>query len=235
MSQPLVKLEDLWKIYPVGDEGVTALAGITLDIHQGEYVAIMGHSGSGKSTMLNMLGCLDRPSKGKYFLGDDDVSIMTDAELSDVRNRRIGFIFQSFNLINWLTLEQNIEVPMFYLGTSRTDRRPRAQELAQLVGLDQRLGHKPSELSGGQRQRVAIARSLANDPLILLADEPTGNLDTGTTNEILDLFDTLHSRGRTIIMVTHEDDVAARAQRVITMRDGQIIYDGPPRDGGNLR
>ena len=234
MNQVLVKLEDLWKIYPVGDQKVVALGGIDLEISQGEYVAIMGHSGSGKSTMLNMLGCLDRPSKGKYHLGGDDVSIMSDSELSDVRNNRIGFIFQSFNLISWLTLEQNIEVPMFYKGVPRTERSPRRNELAKLVGLDERLGHRPNELSGGQRQRVAIARSLANDPLILLADEPTGNLDTKTTLEILDLFDTLHSRGRTIIMVTHEDDVAARAQRVITMRDGQIIYDGPPKVGGNL-
>ena len=234
MSQVLVKLENLWKIYPVGTQEVVALGGVDLEIKQGEYVAIMGHSGSGKSTMLNMLGCLDRPSKGKYHLGSDDVSVMSDSELSDVRNNRIGFIFQSFNLISWLTLEQNIEVPMFYKGVPRAERSPKSSKLAKLVGLEERLGHRPNELSGGQRQRVAIARSLANDPLILLADEPTGNLDTKTTFEILDLFDELHSRGRTIIMVTHEDDVAARAQRVITMRDGQIIYDGPPKAEGNL-
>ncbi len=225
----LVRLDQVWKIYDVGPAGVAALRDVTLSIAAGEYVAIMGHSGSGKSTMLNLLGCLDRPSRGEYWLGDDEVSTLDDAQLSELRNLRIGFVFQSFNLIQGINVLGNIEVPLFYRGVRRRHRHPRSRELAELVGLGDRTEHLPRELSGGQQQRVAIARSLANDPLILLADEPTGNLDSQTTEEILSLFDELHKRGRTIIMVTHEDDVAARAQRVLWLADGQVVSDERPR------
>jgi len=220
----LIRLESLWKIYPVGG-GVTALRDVDLRIEEGEYVAIMGASGSGKSTMLNVLGCLDRPTHGRYFLGGEDVSTMTDNELSEVRNLKIGFIFQSFNLIPQLSIVENIEVPLFYQGLPRHARHPRSRELAELVGLGERLGHRPNELSGGQQQRVAVARALANDPLVLLADEPTGNLDSHTTQEILDLFDDLHGRGRTIVVVTHEDHVAERTRRVVRLTDGRVESD----------
>jgi len=228
----LVRLEKLWKIYAVGPEGVPALRGIDLTIGTGEYVAIMGRSGSGKSTLLNVLGCLDQPTRGRYHLGGHDVSTMSDAQLSDVRNRQIGFVFQSFNLIAGLSVVENIEVPLFYQGVPQRQRHSRSRELAELVGLGNRLAHRPSELSGGQKQRAALARSLANDPLILLADEPTGNLDSRTTVEILDLFDEVHSRGRTVLIVTHERDIAERAERVIWLADGQVESDRP---GGSAR
>jgi len=221
----LISLERLWKVYQVGPEGVVALRDVTLRIGDGEYVAIMGHSGSGKSTMLNVLGCLDKPTGGHYRLGGQDVSAMHDDELSEIRNRRIGFIFQSFNLIPWLSVIQNIEVPLFYQGMARRHRHPRSRELAELVGLGDRMEHRTSELSGGQQQRVAIARSLANDPLMLLADEPTGNLDTQTSEEILTLIGDLHERGTAIIVVTHEQYVAARTQRIISLRDGRVESD----------
>ncbi|MCE5328397.1 MAG: ABC transporter ATP-binding protein [Planctomycetaceae bacterium] len=224
-GEDLVVLKGLVKSYTVGLQQVTALDGLTLTIAQGQYVAIMGPSGSGKSTLLNILGCLDRPSGGHYFLGGQDVSGMDDNDLSEVRNTRIGFIFQSFNLIRWLTVTANIEVPLFYQGVKRRDRHPRSRDLAKMVGLEHRMNHRPWELSGGQQQRVAIARALANDPLILLADEPTGNLDSHTTEEILSLFEDLHRRGRTIIMVTHEDSVAHRAGRIIRLRDGRVETD----------
>ncbi len=220
----LVHLEDVWKVYPVG-EGVAALRGVNLSISQGEYVAIMGHSGSGKSTLLNILGCLDRPTRGRYLIGDQDVSSMSDNELSDVRNLRIGFVFQSFNLIHGLTIVENIEVPLFYQGIPKSQRRQHSKKLAEMVGLGGRLTHRPRELSGGQQQRVAIARALANEPLVLLADEPTGNLDSKTSLEILRLFDELHRRGRTIIMVTHESDIAAYAHRVVHVADGLVASD----------
>lgn len=228
----LVKIENMWKTYVMGGQQVHALRGVSLTIHTGEYVAIMGHSGSGKSTMLNMLGCLDRPSNGHYWLGGEDVSTMDDDALSDARNRRIGFIFQSFNLIQQLTVVENIEVPLFYRGIPRRQRRQRSMELAMTVGLGNRLNHRPTQLSGGQQQRVACARALVNDPLILLADEPTGNLDSATSDEVLGLLDDLHARGRTIIMVTHEFDVAERAKRIIRLHDGLVESDRPTRRGG---
>jgi len=221
----LVNVENLWKTYALGGVTVPALRGIDLEVGDGEYVAIMGQSGSGKSTLLNLLGCLDRPTEGTYRLADEDVSRMSDGELSELRGRRIGFVFQSFNLIPQLSVWQNIEVPLFYQGVARADRHPRSRELAEAVGLGDRLRHRPAELSGGQCQRVAIARALANDPLILLADEPTGNLDSQTSEEILELIDDLHRRGRTIVMVTHEGHVAKRARRVVQLHDGQVVSD----------
>jgi len=221
----LVRLDNLWKVYHVGTSSVPALRGVSLSILHGEYVAIMGPSGSGKSTLLNVLGCLDKPTRGRYCIGGQDVSALSDNQLSGVRNLRIGFVFQSFNLIQQLTILQNIEVPLFYQGLPRRHRHPLSRRLAEMVGLGDRAHHRPRELSGGQQQRVAIARALANDPLILLADEPTGNLDTATSTEILGLFDELNQRGRTIIMVTHEDHVAAHAERVIRLRDGRVESD----------
>ena len=225
MMKELVRLESISKRYVMGRTVVTALDEVSLSIHEGEYVAIMGHSGSGKSTMLNVLGCLDKPTSGRYLLGGLDVSTMDDAALSDVRGRRIGFVFQSFNLIPQISVLANIEVPLFYLGMPRPQRHPRSSALADLVGLGHRKDHKPTELSGGQRQRVAVARALANDPLLILADEPTGNLDTRTSQEIMELFDDLYRRGRTIILVTHEDDVAGHARRVVRLKDGKVDSD----------
>jgi len=221
----LVRFDQVWKTYDVGAGPVHALQGLNMSLRAGEYVAIMGHSGSGKSTMLNLLGCLDRPTSGRYWLGGDDVSIYTDAKLSDVRNQKIGFVFQSFNLLPRISVLANIEVPLFYRGVVRGNRRPRSMELAEMVGLTDRIRHVPQELSGGQKQRVAIARALANDPLILLADEPTGNLDTTTSKDIMGLFDELHRRGSTILMVTHELDIAAHANRVVNLADGRIVQD----------
>ena len=221
----LVRLESLWKVYELGSVEVEALRGLDLQINEGEYLAVMGHSGSGKSTLLNLLGCLDKPSRGYYYLRGQDVSAMSDDELSEIRNLRIGFVFQSFNLIQWLSVVENIEVPLFYQGVARSERHPRSRELAELVGLGDRMDHRPQELSGGQQQRVAIARALANDPLLLLADEPTGNLDSQTTKEILDLIGDLHEKGKTVIVVTHERDVSARTGRIVQLRDGQIESD----------
>ena len=221
----LVRLEDVYKIYQMGQTEVRALDGVSFAVQRGDFVAIMGSSGSGKSTLLNLLGCLDRPSSGSYFLGGQDVSGMTDAELSDVRGRQIGFVFQSFNLIPQLSVLANIEVPLFYQGVPRSQRHPAARTLATQVGLAERMTHRPTELSGGQQQRVAMARALANDPLLLLADEPTGNLDSHTAQEILTLLEEMHGRGRTIIMVTHEEYVAARAHRIIHLSDGRVDSD----------
>ena len=222
--EPVIRLESVTKTYQVG-LGVTALDNVELSVPDGQYVAIMGSSGSGKSTMLNLLGCLDRPTRGKYFLGGDDVSTFSDNRLSATRNTRLGFVFQSFNLIPWMTVTQNIEIPLFYRGTRRRKRRRLSADLAEMVGLGERLGHRPFELSGGQMQRVAIARALSNDPLVLLADEPTGNLDTQTGEEIMEVFADLSARGKTIIMVTHEPHIAEHADRVITLQDGRIKAD----------
>ena len=220
-------VQDLSKIYSKPGTGVevAALRTVTIEFVRGEYTAMMGASGSGKSTLMNILGCLDRPTAGKYVLGGDDVSQLEDDELSEIRSRRIGFIFQNFNLIPQLTVLENLEVPMFYLGYPPAQRRARAKELAERVELSHRLDHRPTELSGGQQQRVCIARSLVNDPLILLADEPTGNLDSKTGEAILKLFDELVAAGKTILMVTHDPTVAHRCHRVIRLHDGLIASD----------
>jgi putative ABC transport system ATP-binding protein len=225
----LAELIDLAKSYRMGaDMVVEALRGVTLRIEEGEYLAIMGASGSGKSTLLNRLGCLDRPSSGRYLLGGEDVSQLSDGELSEVRGRRIGFVFQSFNLIPQLSALDNIEVPLFYQGMHRRDRRRRAMALAEQVGLGPRARHKPMELSGGEQQRVAIARALANDPLIILADEPTGNLDSKTGLDILTIFDDLTVRGRTLIVVTHDENIARRTHRIVRLADGRVVNpEGP--------
>jgi putative ABC transport system ATP-binding protein len=221
-TEAVVRLEDVHKVYQMGSQEVRALAGVSIAFERGLFCAIMGPSGSGKSTMLNLLGCLDRPSSGHYFLAGQDVSRMDDDRLSDYRLRHLGFIFQSFNLIPQLTVQENIELPLFYLGWAATDSADRAAELAALVGLEDRLGHRPTELSGGQQQRVAVARALSNDPKIILADEPTGNLDSATGVQIMELLATLNREGKTILMVTHEADIAAYARRRVHMRDGLI-------------
>jgi putative ABC transport system ATP-binding protein len=224
----LAELLDVRKTYQMGPElQVQALSGIDLKIEEGEYLAIMGPSGSGKSTLLNLLGCLDRPTSGRYLLGSEDVSGFSDGDLSEVRGRRIGFIFQSFNLIPQLSAVENIEVPLFYQGVHRRDRRRRAMELAERVGLGQRVFHRPAELSGGEQQRTAIARALVNDPLILLADEPTGNLDSRTGQEILRIFDDLSARQRALVVVTHDLSIGRRARRIVRMADGRVLRDGP--------
>jgi putative ABC transport system ATP-binding protein len=221
----IVQLENIRKTYQIGLVAVEALRGLSLGIRAGEYVSIMGPSGCGKSTLLNVLGCLDRSTAGRYWLGEEDVSAMEDDTLSAVRGARLGFIFQSYNLIPQLTVVENIEVPLYYQGCPERESRALARELADRVGLAARLNHKPAELSGGQQQRVAIARALVNDPLILLADEPTGNLDSSSGAEILKLFDDLNEQGKTMIVVTHDPNTSRHARRVIRLRDGQIESD----------
>jgi putative ABC transport system ATP-binding protein len=221
----IVAIENLFKVYSIGSLEVFAIRNLSLNIEEGEYLAIMGPSGPGKSTLLNLLGCLDRPTKGSYFLGGQDVSKLADDQLSMIRGQRIGFIFQSYNLIAQLDVLENIEVPMHYQGLSEAESTSRAKELAAMVGLGDRIKHRPGELSGGQQQRVAIARSLGNDPLIMLADEPTGNLDSASGGEILNILDSLHRKGKTLIIVTHDTKIAARAQRVIHLLDGQVERD----------
>ena len=215
-------VRDVTKVYRLGGQDVKALAGVSLEFKQGDFVAIMGSSGSGKSTLLNLLGCLDRPTTGHYLLGGHDVATLSDEDLSRVRGRYLGFVFQSYNLIQQLSVVENIMVPLSYQLPVRPDGRELSTKLATLVGLAGRLDHRPNQLSGGQQQRVAIARALVNNPHVILADEPTGNLDTATSNEIMDLLDVLNNTGRTIVMVTHEPDIAERAKTVITLRDGLI-------------
>ena len=219
---PILAMQQLCKNYQLGTVELRVLREIDLTITSGEYVAIMGPSGSGKSTLLNMIGCLDRPTSGDYLLGGQSVSLLDDDQLSMIRGTRIGFIFQSFNLIAQLNVVENIEIPMYYQGFSEEESAERARELASMVGLGDRLGHRPSELSGGQQQRVAIARSLANDPLIILADEPTGNLDSESGAEILGILHDLHDQGKTLIAVTHDEGIASGAERVIHLLDGRI-------------
>jgi putative ABC transport system ATP-binding protein len=221
-DEPIIRIEGLEKKYVMGPVEVLALRRVDLIVEPGCYLAIMGPSGSGKSTLLNILGCLDRPSAGSYFLGGEDVARMEDDQLSAIRGRRLGFIFQSYNLIDQLTVIENIHVPLFYQGHDLKDCYDHCAGLAKLVGLEDRLTHRPKELSGGQQQRVAVARSLVNDPLMILADEPTGNLDSKTGSEVLDLMDRLNGDGKTIVLVTHDPQVAERAHRVIHMKDGVV-------------
>jgi len=225
MPTQIVQFDQVCKFYQMGPVTVEALRGVSFDIHAGEYVSIMGPSGCGKSTLLNLLGCLDRPTSGQYRLGGDDVSQMNDDTLSAVRGTRLGFIFQSYNLIQQLTIVENIEVPLYYQGRPEEESRALAARYAERVGLGNRLTHKPFELSGGQQQRVAIARALVNDPLVILADEPTGNLDSISGVEILKIFDDLHEQGKTIILVTHDENVSRHARRSIRLRDGEVESD----------
>ncbi len=226
MSTPVIaSVKDVYKTYEMGPVTVEALRGVDIDFLDGDFISIMGPSGCGKSTLMNLLGCLDRPTMGQYFLGDDDVSELTDDQLSDIRGARLGFIFQSYNLIQQLSGVENIELPLYYQGRPEAESREIAVELAERVGLGDRVYHKPFELSGGQQQRVAIARSLSNDPLIILADEPTGNLDSKSGAEIMDLFDELHTQGKTLIMVTHSDELAERTKRCVRLRDGKVESD----------
>lgn len=220
-----VEIHELQKHYVLKSETVRALRGVSFDVPQGDYVAIMGPSGSGKSTLLNLLGCLDRPTSGSFMLGADNVALMSDDERSEIRSRRIGFVFQSYNLIQQLTVVENIGVPLYYQGRNDRESTKKCTDLAKLVGLGERLDHRPNQLSGGQQQRVAIARSLVNDPYFILADEATGNLDSVTTEEILRMFQRLNEEGRTIIMVTHEDEVSEHAKRIIRLKDGLIQSD----------
>ena len=224
-AEEIIRLEDIRRIYRVGNQEVRALDGVSLSVYKNEYVAIMGPSGSGKSTLMNILGCLDSPSSGKYVLNGLDVSEMEDGELADVRNREIGFVFQSFNLLPRYNALENVALPMVYAGVPAKERIERAAAALESVALSERMEHRPNELSGGQKQRVALARALINNPSIILADEPTGNLDTHTSIEIMRLFDDIYSRGNTVIVVTHEEDIAAYAHRIIRLRDGKVESD----------
>ena len=225
MIEPLIRVRDLCKVYNPGENEVRALDHVDLSIDKGELVGIIGHSGSGKSTLMNMLGCLDVPTSGNYYLNGKDVSNMTDDELSDVRNVEIGFIFQGFNLIPNLTAKENVELPLIYRGVSKKEREDLAVESLKAVGLEHRMDHKPSEMSGGQQQRVAIARAIAARPPVILADEPTGNLDSRSTQEIMEVLKELHRSGRTVILITHDDEIAAQVNRVIRIKDGKVEAD----------
>ncbi len=225
MNPPIIRVGDLTRRYEMGGETIHALRGVSLEIERNEYIAIMGPSGSGKSTMMNVLGCLDTPTSGEYWLNGLEVSRLGDDALARVRNREIGFVFQTFNLLPRASALHNVELPMVYSGLAAAERRGRAAAALDRVGLANRMRHRPNELSGGQRQRVAIARALVNEPSILLADEPTGNLDSTTSAEIMHLFEELHRQGQTVVMVTHEPDIAAHAERVVTLRDGRVDSD----------
>src|ERR1035437_3176189 len=224
----VIVTQNLWKTYEMGDQQVNALCGVNLRVRHNEYVAIMGPSGSGKSTLMNLIGCLDSPTRGRYWLNGHDVSALNDDELARIRNKEIGFVFQTFNLLARATALHNVELPLIYNGTPSAERIARAKEVLESVNLGSRMMHKPNELSGGQRQRVAIARALVNHPSIILPDEPTGNLDSKTGDEIMALFDDLHAQGNTIVVVTHEPDIAEYAHRIITLRDGAIFSDLAP-------
>lgn len=224
-GQPLIHAMDLRKTYVVGDQVVHALDGLNLDIHTNEYVALMGPSGSGKSTLMNMLGCLDSPTSGSYMLNGQDVSRLEDDALADIRNREIGFVFQTFNLLPRYTALENVALPMVYAGIGKAERMARAEEVLHQVGLGDRMDHRPNELSGGQRQRVAVGRALVMKPSIILADEPTGNLDSSTSSEVMELFGDIHKAGNTVILVTHEEDIAACAHRTVRLRDGRVESD----------
>ncbi len=223
--KPVISIQKLRKTYVMGSEQIHALKSVTVDIHKNEYVALMGPSGSGKSTLMNLLGCLDSPTAGSYNLNGENVEVMTDSELADIRNKEIGFVFQTFNLLPRYSSLENVALPLVYAGMSKGARLDRAEEVLTEVGLGDRVDHKPNELSGGQRQRVAIARALVNKPSIILADEPTGNLDTKTSIEIMQIFEEIHKQGNTIILVTHEPDIAAHAHRIIRLRDGLVESD----------
>ena len=221
----VIRIENLTRFYTIGEETVRALNGINLTIEKNEYVALMGPSGSGKSTLMNIIGCLDTPTSGEYFLNGPNVAQLSDSELAAIRNKEIGFVFQTFNLLPRLTALQNVALPLVYAGIPEAERLKKAKEVLEQVGLGNRMTHKPNELSGGQRPRVAVARALVNHPSIILADEPTGNLDTKTSEEIMQLFDIIHQAGNTIVLVTHEEDIALRAKRVVRMRDGIVESD----------
>ncbi len=223
--KPIIKIRKITRNFPLGNDVVKVLKGIDLDINRGEYVALMGPSGSGKSTLMNLLGCLDTPTSGLYELNGKDVSNMTDDELAEIRNKEIGFVFQTFNLLPRTTALENVALPMIYAGFSKKDRLERAKEVLMSVGLGDRMDHKPNQLSGGQRQRVAVGRALVNNPSIILADEPTGNLDSKTSVEIMNLFNKIHAAGNTVILVTHEEEIAENAHRIIRLRDGMIESD----------
>ncbi len=223
--EELIKVRDMCKIYNPGENEVRALDHVNLEIKKGEFVAIIGHSGSGKSTLMNMLGCLDTPTSGKYYLNGKDVSQMKDNQLSEIRNEEIGFIFQGFNLISNLTAIENVELPLIYRGIGRSKRHKLALEALKMVGLEKRIYHKPTEMSGGQQQRVAIARAIAAKPPVILADEPTGNLDSASTKEIMEILKNLHDTGRSVILITHDNDIADQAKRVVRILDGKIVED----------
>ena len=230
MREPLIELKDIYKIYHMGDEDVRANDGITLTIYKGEFVAIVGKSGSGKSTLMNIIGALDVPTDGSYYLGGEDVSDMTDDQLAAIRNRMIGFIFQQYNLLPKLNLLENVELPLLYAGVGKEERRDRAMASLERVGLKEKWRNMPNQLSGGQQQRVSIARALAGDPSLILADEPTGALDSRTSREVLDFLKQLNTEGNTIVMITHDNSIAVEAKRVVRIHDGKINFDGDVKD-----